>query len=95
MHNIGCGLWFDEDAKRRFRCESEGCGQSATYWDHMNDEMPLCRGHALWIKGKRERWGIRDKEEPAELKVGSKYCYQCRKTYDGNYISHKPNCYKR
>ena len=100
MKDIGHGLFLDESPDMNIRCEwkNEGfeCFNKYSYIDMAGSpETMLCREHALWIKGKHEKWGIGDKKEPAGLKIGGKYCHQCRKTYDGNYILHKPNCYKR
>lgn len=84
----------------RFHCSWEVslgvvCGMPATHWDHMSDELPLCRDHAFFVLKKREKYGIGGFiSEIEKVDVGKKLCQSCHMRYDGMYISHKPNCNK-
>jgi len=90
------GLFRDENPNPNFRCEFDGvCVEKMVYWDWLHDpELALCSEHGLKVIKVRQKWRIADGVQEREIVQGDKYCHQCQKRYDGDYISHKPNCYK-
>ena len=99
MKEVVKGLFREPEEVRNpnIHCEFDGvCVEKMVYWDWLHDpEIALCNEHGLMVVKKRQGWGVADRVEEREVKKGNKYCHQCMKRYDGTYILHKPNCYKR